>query len=125
LLHEEKRSEQGFGRADGWSRVGENGHAHVTKAAVRSGDPVVDDAGCNAGAAALRFCFDQRAKISKRHRHRRSRLVGVRDGPVRSARLEQAFDQRGRTVFWSIIKLEGVDRTDGPAGQHQAERLAG
>jgi hypothetical protein len=97
----------------------------MTKIAVCLGYPVVDDAWGNAGTATLRFCLDQRAKLSERHRHRRrSRLVVVRDGLVRSVGLEQALDQRGRTALRSVIKVKGVDRVAGSPGQHQAEGLA-
>src|SRR5690349_2996013 len=97
----------------------------MTKVAVCLGYPVVDDAWGNAGTAALRFCLDQRAKFSERRRHcRRSRLVVVRDGPVRSVGLEQALDQRGRTAFRPVIEVKGVDWVDGSLREHQAEGLA-
>src|SRR6185312_8410589 len=97
----------------------------MTKVAVCLGYPVVDDARGNTGTAALRFCLDQRAKLSECHWHRRrSRLVVARDGPVRSVGLKQALDQRGRAALRPIIKVKGVDRVDGSPGQHQAEGLA-
>ena len=87
--------------------------------------PATYDAGGNAGAATLRFCLDQRAKVNERHRrHRWSRLVVVSDGPVRCTGREQALDQRGPTALRSVIKVKGIDWIDGPRGQHQAEGLA-
>jgi len=97
----------------------------MTKVAVCLGYPIVDDARGNAGTTTLRFCLDQRTKIGEHHRHCGWwRLVAVRDGPVRSAGLKQALDQRRRTVLWSSSKVEGVDRVGGLLGQHQAEGLA-
>jgi hypothetical protein len=88
----------------------------MTKVSVCLGYPVVDGVWRNAGAAALRFCLDQRAKISERHRHGcRSQLVVVGDGPVSSVGLEQTLDKRGRTAPRSVIKVKGVDRVHGPA----------
>jgi hypothetical protein len=123
-LYEEEGPEKHFGRADRRSRVGEEKHARMPEVAMRLRYPVAYDAGGNTGAATLRFCLDQRAKINERHRcHRRSRLV-VSDGLVRCVGREQALDQRGPAALWSIIKVKGVDRIDGPRGQHQAEGLA-
>ena len=98
----------------------------MTKVAVCLADPVVDDARGNAGTATLGLRLDERPKLSERRRHRR-RLRPVVDGvlAVRSAGLDQALDQRGRTAPRSVIEVQGIDRVASRLGQHQAERLAG
>ena len=123
MLYEEEGPEKHFGRADRRSRVGEEKHARMPEVAMRLRYPVAYDAGGNTGAATLRFCLDQRAKINERHRrHRWSRLVVA--GLVRCIGREQALDQRGPTALRSVIKVKGIDRIDGRRGQHQAEGLA-
>jgi len=63
-LYEEERAEKRLGRADSWSRLGEDGHAYMSKVSVRVGYPVADNPGRDAGTATLRFRLDERAKFS-------------------------------------------------------------